>query len=589
MGSARRASGSRAGALVRGLAACAAMAAAACEGDPGSDPVDQPDAGPSACEVGRSSAALDLPDRAIVGAASAYPADGALRGRELELRGSMAARRAAAWEVVARVLAPVAPSEALPFGADAALPRFQTWYNRDDFQRMFHRLYGYLGPDGRRDRAALTPAAVDDALGWNVAAVHESESWPAERYEAYVAAIDEAAEVAGVGGIARVGYSPGALRHLLSSYAETLPCVYGDPPPTFSDGGGAASRVLTRQPVDVGACERRELGPFFVADGEELVASAEGAAAGLRLLAGPPEDRREVCAAGAGEACRAVGPGPLTVEVAAGDPGGRVVISVELGEATPVEAACLAGPYPLDAVVIKADWRRDDFGFELPVHGTSADALGGRLDPASPQDWAEGEATADPGPEDIYSLTMANGQHYRLAALHIMSKELDHWLWVTLWWSPDPDSDFGADRPEAIAALGGPWAHYKMAAVSWFREEDPDPAAAYRQAMPGLAAAIERAMTAPGDGAAIHSPSWGSNPYLEVGEGNAATNCIGCHQHGGTGLLPEVILGEAARFPDRGRAQVRNNFATDYSWSIDAGDLLGRVVADEVEYYDSFE
>lgn len=583
MARARQATGwARAVALV-----CAGLAA--CSGEPGSPGPPGDDDGaddglpPAECEVGRSSAALGLPDRAIVGPADGYPADGALRGREVELRGSVQARREAAWQVVARVLAPVAPAEQLPADLPAALPRFQTWYGRDDFQRMFHRLYADLGPDGRRARAPLAAAAIDDALGWNAIAVHESESWPIERYDAYVAAIGDAAEVSGIGGIARVSYSPGALRHLLTSYAEELPCVYGDAPPPFSDGAAPATRVLTRQAIEIGACERRELGPFFVAEGEELRATAEGdGVASIRLLAGPAEDRREECAAGAGEPCRASGPGPVSIEIAAGDPGGGAVVSVELGEAQPVEAACLAGPYPIDAAVVKADWRRADFGALLPVHETSESALHGRLAVGSDQDWADGEATADPGPDQIYSATLPNGQHYRLAALHIMTRELDHWMWVTLWWSPDPDTDFGADRPAAITELGGPWSHYKMTAVTWFREEDPDPAAAYRESAPSLAGALSAADG--GDAAA----SWGSNPYLELGAGNAATNCIGCHQHGGTGLLPEVILDDP-RFPDRGRIQVRNNFATDYSWSVDGGDRLGRVVADEVEYYDSYE
>ncbi|HKE20561.1 MAG TPA: hypothetical protein VKB80_37060, partial [Kofleriaceae bacterium] len=494
-------------------------------------------------------------------------------------RASQGARRAVAWQVALRALAPVALAEDLPADVPAAMPRFQTWYGRDDFQRMFHRLYLDLGEGGRRARAPLVAAAIDDALGWNAQAVHEAPSWPADRFQAYLAAIDEEAEVGGVGGIGRVAYSPGALRHLLTSYAETLPCVNGDPPPAFAEGEAPPVRALTREAVDLGACERRELGPFFVATGEELHASLDGeTAASLRLLAGPPEAREEVCAADPGEPCAAPGPGPITVEVAARGEGGRATVAVELGEAQPTWAACLAGPFPLDAAVVKADWRRSDFGAELPVHDTSADALARRL--AGGQDWGEGEATADPGPDDIYTVVLPGGESYRLAALHIMTKELDHWMWVTLWWSPDPDTDFGADRPAAVASLAGPWAHYKMCTTAWFREEDADPTGGARA--PSLAAAL--AATHPGAG----GPSWCSNPYLEIGAGNAATNCTGCHQHGGTGLLPEVILDDP-RFPERGRLQVRNNFATDYSWAVDSGDKLGRVIADEVDYYDSFE
>jgi hypothetical protein len=533
------------------LAAIAALASCA-------DEAARPEPG-DACEVGSARAALSLPDRAIVGAADLYPADGSLRGREQELRESHSARRQAGWQIVERVLAPVELAEDLP-DLPARVPRFQTWYGRDDFQRLFHRLYLGLGADGRAARAPLADAAIDDALGWNAEAVHEADSWPAERFQDYLAAIDEQAEVAGVGGIGRVGYSPGAIRHLLGSYAETTACVSGDAPPAFVDGAGPAERQLVRQPVDVAACERRELGPFFVAGGEQLRASVDGdVAASLRLLAGPAEAREEVCAGAPGESCTASGPGPITVEVAAGETGGRAVVAVELGEAQPTWAACLAAPFPLDAAVVKADWRRADFGAELPAYDTSAEGLDRRL--RGDADWGAGDASADPGPDDIYTAVVPGGQRYRLAGLHIMTKELDHWMWVTLWWSPDPDSDFGADRPAAIADLGGPWRNYKMCAVTWFREED-------LAAPPG--------------------PSWCSNPYIEAGAGNAASNCIGCHQHGGTGTTPETILDDP-RFPERGRLQVRNNFATDYSWAVDAGDRLGRIIADEIEYYDASE
>ena len=559
----------------RAILALAAVGVAGCAAGP--------EPGPDICAIGRTSASLGLADRAIVGPADLYPADGSLRGREEELRRSQEARRQAAWAAAGRVLAPVALAEDLPSGVTAELPRFQTWYGRDDFQRLFHRLYEGLGPAGRAARAPFGDAAIDDALGWNAGAVHESENWPLERYQAYVAAIDLQAEVGGTGGIGRVAYSPGAVRHLLGSYAATLPCVRGEAPPAFVDGAGPPDRRLVRQPLDIPACGRREIGPFFVAGGETLRAEAEGdGAATLRLLAGPAEAREEVCGAGPGEACVANGPGPVVVEVTASDPGGRAVVTVELGEARPTWAACLAGPFPLDAAVVKADWRRADFGAPLAVHDTSAEALRRRL--AEGQDWGEGEGAADPDPEadEIDSVTLPNGQRYRLAALHVMTKELDHWMWLTLWWSPDPDADFGADRPAAIAELGPPWSHYKMCAVASFREEDLDPAGGYTETAPTLAAALAAAHTGAG------GPSWCSSPYLELGSGNAATNCIGCHQHGGTGLAPETILADP-RFPERGRIQVRNNFATDYSWAVDSGDRLGRIIADEVEYHDSFE
>jgi len=67
----------------------------------------------------------------------------------------------------------------------------------------------------------------------------------------------------------------------------------------------------------------------------------------------------------------------------------------------------------------------------------------------------ERRRAGSPSATDIYTIALETGARFRLPALHIMSKELDHWMWITLWWSASPDNDFGADRPAAIAALRG--------------------------------------------------------------------------------------------------------------------------------------
>jgi hypothetical protein len=161
-----------------------------------------------------------------------------------------------------------------------------------------------------------------------------------------------------------------------------------------------------------------------------------------------------------------------------------------------------------------------------------------------------------------------------------MTKELDHWTWTTLWWSATPDEDFGADRPAEIAALG-PWSHYKMCTVSGFIERDPDPTGGFGDRAPTLAAALAVAHGETG------GPSWCSNPYLEEGHGNASTNCMGCHQHGGTSIPAEDILADPVRFPDGSRRNARNNFPADYSWATDAGDKLGLMMKTEVDYWDT--
>src|SRR5687768_17395145 len=73
--------------------------------------------------VGTARAALTAPDRKLVGAASAYPVDGMLRGREDELWRSQAARRAAAWAAVERTVVGVPFAIDPGAGAPAELPR----------------------------------------------------------------------------------------------------------------------------------------------------------------------------------------------------------------------------------------------------------------------------------------------------------------------------------------------------------------------------------------------------------------------------------------------------------------------------------
>jgi hypothetical protein len=323
------------------------------------------------------------------------------------------------------------------------------------------------------------------------------------------------------------------------------------------------------------ACEQREFGPYFVGDGETLTARVDGAAT-VQLRRGghtpdvaPPPGGEPLCDAAA---CTTNGPAAVWLTVTASD-AGDAALTVEYREADPSWAPCLAGPFPLDAAVIKADWRRAELGVLVPRHDTGAGGLAAML--ADGGTWSAGDGDLDPGPDRIYTLTLPTGARYRLTGLHLMTKELDHWLWITLWWSDAPDRDFGADRPAAIAALPGPWRNYSMCVVTAFRDEDLDPAGGARE--PTLAAALAQVHTAGG-------PSWCSNPYLELGHGNGQSNCIGCHQHGGTLLDSATILADPLRFPDHGRLQQRNNFPSDYSWAVSQGDRLGEMFAHEVDF-----
>ncbi len=247
-------------------------------------------------------------------------------------------------------------------------------------------------------------------------------------------------------------------------------------------------------------------------------------------------------------------------------------------------------------MVVKATWSRVGFGFELPAFDTGADALARRVEGGAQALWEEkGDRTYaegdpdEPGADRIYTITTRKGSVYRLTGLHIMTKELRHWQWVTLWWSDDPDSDFGADRPATFDALPSPWRNYKMCVVVDYAEVDPDPVARFDD-LPDLQAALAATGHAPG------SPTWCSNPYIEHGAGNARTNCIGCHQHAGTrrgrdgssfdleAVISDASDGAGNPFPANGRLRLRTRFAADYSWAFSRLDDLTTLLRKEVEF-----
>jgi len=236
---------------------------------------------------------------------------------------------------------------------------------------------------------------------------------------------------------------------------------------------------------------------------------------------------------------------------------------------------CLRAAFPANASIIKASWRRSEIDSPLPVYDTSAAGLARRLAPDGKFSWGEPDGQADPGPDDIYTLRLPNGNAFRLAALHIMTKELDHWYWLTLWWSPEPDRDFGADRPSTLPA---PFQHYKLCSVVAYNEADPDPRGGFDE-LPTLADSLEAAY------AGFGGPTWCSNPYLEEGDGNAGSNCIGCHQHAGTGLRSETILANPSAFPDHTRQLVRADFPSDYVFGASVGDDLGAMFQETEQHY----
>lgn len=530
------------------------------------------------CEgAGASTAAASAPDRRLIGAGHEYPGDGMLASRWDELRGSQRARRAAAWEVIARVLAPVAVAQPTSV-PDAAVPRFRTWYDDEDVTRIFRHAYERLSPAARADRARIPEAAIDAAIEANLHVLDGMAAWTDERWAEYVARIEDREELAAVGGIRRIAISPEAARHVVRSYPEILRCFREGSPPPFLDGD-PAERTLVREPIAIEPCASYVAGPFWIATEGTLDAHLEGAVAGatMRVLVGPTlPGAIEACTGPGDLGCEATGPGAAYIEVrASGRPvSGRLIVGYRAPDVP--ESSCLDGSFPLGAATVAQHWQRVELG-PLPTFDTRAEAIAAHL--AEDATWGAGDGQADPGPDEIFTIRVPAGGTYRLAGMHIRTRELDRWVNVTMWWTPTPEETFGADRPDSIRALGGPWAHYAMCVSIDDVERDPDPAGGFTTDHPSLAAALRAARDESGS-------SWCSNPYIDAAPGLVRSNCVGCHQHAMSGIEPGEVVMDETRYPLGGRAIVRNNFPSDHFWGLDAGDDLANVIADTVEYWE---
>ena len=123
-------------------------------------------------------------------------------------------------------------------------------------------------------------------------------------------------------------------------------------------------------------------------------------------------------------------------------------------------ATCFGEAFPPDAVAIKATWARESDG--VAEFDTSARGLAQLMTPhaqgGDEQSWTPLAGLRHPAADEAYTastfLDDRRTATYRLTGLHIATKEIPDWLWVTLWWSPTPDTDFGEDRPSSLPPVG---------------------------------------------------------------------------------------------------------------------------------------
>ena len=270
---------------------------------------------------------------------------------------------------------------------------------------------------------------------------------------------------------------------------EIVHCFREGSPPAFVDGPVAPQR-LAQEALMLESCGAHIVGPYYVATGGTIRATVEGAGAAfvtVHLLAGatlPLAEER--CVGPADLGCEGQGPSPFYVQVSAGGRAFTGRLDVTYAAPDVDFAPCLDGIFPLASATVAAQWQRVELG-PLPTFDTSGPALAAHLAVGADATWGEGEGTADPGPEEIYTLRVPSGGTFRLAGMHIRTRELDHWVNITMWWSPRPSETFGADRP---VSLTGVWSHYAMCVAIDDLERDPDPSGGFADSAPTLAEAL---------------------------------------------------------------------------------------------------
>lgn len=209
---------------------------------------------------------------------------------------------------------------------------------------------------------------------------------------------------------------------------------------------------------------------------------------------------------------------------------------------------CFEEEFPPAAVMIKAVFVRNDRN--VSVFDSTPAVMKRTLSEGLWRATKEIPVTDIPH-QKAFSVYFSDKSFYRLSALHVVTKEVREWIWATFWWSENPTKDFGADRDQIIQTMDPVFRNYKMCTVSHFVDGDKDPTRYYRDRFADLGGSLKEATNRFGD------KTWCANPYLEGTF--PKTNCIACHQHGGTD-----------KTFDNSVTQKRLNFPSDFTFAFKA-------------------
>jgi hypothetical protein len=127
-------------------------------------------------------------------------------------------QRQAGWSFWSEMLRP------LPESSSSDFMVWQTWYSREDLQRIFRHLYEKLGVQGRHDRRAFTPDAIRDALQWNDHRQFQEAGWDAQRFEQWFAGFDSDEKKRSIPGMQKILFNQVVMEFMLQNYQRLEIC-----------------------------------------------------------------------------------------------------------------------------------------------------------------------------------------------------------------------------------------------------------------------------------------------------------------------------------------------------------------------------
>jgi hypothetical protein len=197
-------------------------------------------------------------------------------------------------------------------------------------------------------------------------------------------------------------------------------------------------------------------------------------------------------------------------------------------------AMCLNSEFPRDAVMVKTSWQRLD----VPLKVRQSDAAGiADLFTRKDDGYFNVEEKVTLSGNEAFVLKDAAGLRWALRGVHFSTKEIAEWVWVSLWYHPKAEGDFGADRPKSFERVAPYLKNFKMCVTTGTEEGDTKPESHYRSdaRLASLGEAIAESRKR------VSTKQWCANPYLEPSF--AKSNCVTCHLAAGLNGRGSFVLG----------------------------------------------